>query len=384
MHTDLPGRPSLVIISDTAMYHTADGVAIFEPTLREIEQVAVLFDKVHWVGYDYGKAPLGNMRTTTAPNLTAQPLRRNAGDRLRDKMGILFNLGYYIRTVNRAIDGYQLVHTRAPSLPAMLAIVRSLSDNSRVYWHKYAGSWVARNSPFTYRIQRWLVKRAKNTIVTINGKWPGQQPHVHTFENPCFTDEELSMAKSMASAKRYDAGLTLCFVGRTEAAKGLDILLEALPLLQEHGSLEKIYIVGDGPEAGYYRQKASSIPLDIEFTGALNREELNKIYAKSHIFCLPSVSEGFPKVLSEAASFGCVPVVTSVSSITQYIDGNNGIILGNRRPEYLASVLDTAFRDRDRLKNLAANAVKVGELFTYDRYVERIRKALADKLAKQI
>jgi glycosyltransferase involved in cell wall biosynthesis len=248
-----------------------------------------------------------------------------------------------------------------------------------VYWHKYAGSWVSEDAPVFYRFQRWLLKRAKNTIVAINGRWPGQQSHIISLENPCLTDEELQEANSVAAAKRYDTGLTICFVGRLEVAKGLNILLDALKLVKDTSAINKVFLVGEGSQTETYKQMTASFPFEVVYTGAISRNELNKVYAQSHIFCLPSESEGFPKVLAEAASFGCVPVVTPVSSIGQYFNAENGIILHERTPEFLAKALDDVFSDRDKLRKLAVNSAAMGTLFTYARYNQRIWEAIRKK-----
>lgn len=371
-------KPSLLIVSDSGMCFTDEGIAVFEPTLREVEQFAHMFEKVHWIGYDYGKNP-GNMRVPIAKNLTVQPLKRTGGETLKHKLQIIRNLAFYRRVVNQAIDNYPIVHTRAPSIPATFATLRSYRDKKRVYWHKYAGSWVAEDAPVFYRFQRWLLKRAKNTIVAINGRWPGQQSHIISLENPCLTDEELQEANSVAAAKHYDGGLNICFVGRLEAAKGLDILLDALKLVKDPGAIKKVFLVGPGSDIESYKRKTATFPFEVIYTGAISRSELNKVYGQSHIFCLPSESEGFPKVLAEAASFGCVPVVTPVSSIGQYFNAENGIILHERTPEFLAKAMDEVFADRDKLRKLAQNSAAMGTLFTYSRYNQKIWDAIRKK-----
>jgi glycosyltransferase involved in cell wall biosynthesis len=380
MHSDLRGKPSLLIVSDTAMCHTGNGVAVFEPTLREIEQLTKVFEEIHWIGFDSG-TQAGNMRLCAEPAVTFTILKRTGGPGIKSKFSIVLSLLSYYRIIREAIKGNKIVHTRAPSVPALIAILYSLFDKNRVYWHKFAGNWVQENPPMSYGLQRKLLKRARHTIVTVNGRWPDQEPHVLSFENPCFTDEELKEAHRAAANKDYSSSLTFCFVGRTEAEKGLGILLEALPLLQNPETIAKVYIVGDGPQAAEFKKKAQSLPFAIEFTGAIARDELNKVYKQSHIFCLPSyASEGFPKVIAEAATFGCVPVVSSVSSITQYINNTNGRIIDELVPQSLAKILDELIADRITLRSLSRNSIRVGDLYTYSLYGKRIMNVITEKI----
>ena len=78
---------------------------------------------------------------------------------------------------------------------------------------------------------------------------------------------------------------------------------------------------GSGSEAdkNYNDFQAQSLDIKTNFLGWLNREELNHINSKSHILILPTFSEGFPKVVAEAACFGCIPIVTNIAPINQYI-----------------------------------------------------------------
>ena len=58
-----------------------------------------------------------------------------------------------------------------------------------------------------------------------------------------------------------------------------------------------------------------------------DRKELENIYRKSNILIMTSASEGFPKVISEAMAYSCVPLVTCVGDISSHIDSYvNGIL----------------------------------------------------------
>ena len=49
------------------------------------------------------------------------------------------------------------------------------------------------------------------------------------------------------------------------------------------------------------------------------RTQVADYYAAAHFILLPSRSEGWPKVLSEAMAYGVVPVAAAVSSIPQIL-----------------------------------------------------------------
>ena len=160
-----------------------------------------------------------------------------------------------------------------------------------------------------------------NSKVTINGVWPSQNQNILSFENPCLTEVELESSTIIAKQKDYSGKLNLCFVGRLEPAKGALIILELLQNLEDVDWVDTFYIIGDGPSKNIIENKKLNLHLKVCLTGWLLREQLNEIYTKCHLIILPSyASEGFPKVLAEAASYGCVPIVSNLSSISQYIN----------------------------------------------------------------
>ena len=116
-------------------------------------------------------------------------------------------------------------------------------------------------------------------------------------------------------------------------------------------------------------------------TGWLSRSQLNEIYTKCHLIILPSyASEGFPKVLAEAASYGCVPVVSDISSIGQYIKNNiSGILIEDISPINIKAHLSKLSNNREKLMNMAASASNWVPLFTYARYINRIEKEIINE-----
>jgi glycosyltransferase involved in cell wall biosynthesis len=89
---------------------------------------------------------------------------------------------------------------------------------------------------------------------------------------------------------------------------------------------------------------------------------------------LPSTaSEGFPKVIAEGAAYGCIPLVSNVSSITQYIEhGQNGIILDPLTPNQLIKEINLLHQNQ--AKTIALEAHEMAKAFTFSRFTERLKK----------
>lgn len=370
--------PDLLIISDTPFYQEGDKLAVFEATLREIEELTAIFNSITWIGFAYDRPNPGNARVPNTDRIQLVTLPSAGGHSIASKLSILVKFFGYVRVINKYANRHQYIHTRAPSVPALIGIVRSFYDRKRKYWHKFAGNWNQQNPPKSYALQRSLLKKATHTFVAVNGKWENQPLQVNFFENPCFNESELVEARESRNKKDYNGPITCCFVGRIEGPKGVGRLLEALELIEQ--PIEKFYFVGGGDTLPEFKERAQKLKINIEFTGKITRNELNEVYKKSHIFCLPSsASEGFPKVISEAATYGCVPIVSSVSSVGQYIKtGENGVLLNDISPKKIAEGFTMLLNDRTQLRALAFNFDKTLEIFTYEYYNKRINESFVE------
>ena len=384
MHKHLSKRPKLLIVSDTPMRMVKDAeYEAYEPVVREIENMEHIFTDITWIGYNYNNdSSRSNLRKINSNKVNYIFLERTGGSRLSDKLNILLKIIPYFIIILKEIRKNDIIHTRAPSLPAFLAIIASIFFNKKKYWHKYAGNWIQKNAPFSYSIQRWLLDmNIGNSKVTINGVWPSQNQNVLSFENPCLTEVELENSKIIAKQKDYSGKLNLCFVGRLEPAKGALIILELLQNLEDVDWIDTFYIIGDGPSKNIIENKKPNLHLKVCLTGWLLREQLNEIYTKCHLIILPSyASEGFPKVLAEAASYGCVPIVSNLSSISQYINNNiSGVLIDDLTQSNIKSVLSNLSNKREKLMSMASSALKWVSLFTYSRYVFRIEKEIINE-----
>lgn len=373
----------LAIISHTEHYLNENG----EPkgwgaTVREINNLTKIFSEViHIAPLHPGSAPASALKYTS-DKIRFIALNPSGGKGLGSKMKILTSAPQNLLKVHQILKDVDFVQFRGPTNLGMY-IIPYLSLRKRPKkWFKYAGNWAEKNPPFSYSFQRWWLKsNLQNSIVTVNGKWPDQQEHVISFENPCITGEELKEANEIASNKNFEGDLTICFVGRLDEQKGVGRILETFKLLPNI-AVKKIIFVGDGPDRKSFEVRAKELKVNCVFTGGLSRYKIADIYKEAHIFCLPSTaSEGFPKVIAEAAAYGCVPIVSDISSIGQFVKHKeNGILLENVSPAFIANKFKEMLENRVFLKYLSANVVNIANTFTYDHYNSRIKNEVLPKL----
>ncbi|MBV9527254.1 glycosyltransferase, partial [Sphingomonas sp.] len=90
------------------------------------------------------------------------------------------------------------------------------------------------------------------------------------------------------SGRRPDGVVTILFVGRLVAKKGVPYLIEAVRELVSRNYEFQVRIVGDGPLSAGARDAASADNLPITFTGALPPDHVLAEMDEADIFCLPS------------------------------------------------------------------------------------------------
>lgn len=366
-------KKALLIVSDTPMY-SRDGkeIAVFEPTLREVEALTQLFQPIIWMGFDYGNSFPANVRATPHNEIRFIRLpKATGGDYWYEKIRIIKFIPALIWNILRETRKFGFIHTRGPSLPAAVAIIADFALVNKKFWHKYAGNWRQQNPPASYGLQRWLLKKS-GSFIAVNGRVSSDSAYIRQFENPCFYKTELLIAAANAVSKGFDGIINLLFVGRMEREKGAFTILEVFPKLTTRFSLSMVGVGKDLDEIQAFA-KNNGIS-NVEIMGALSRDQLNHIYAKAHLILLPTVaSEGFPKVLAEAAGFGCIPMVTALSSIPDYIkDHENGFLLKDGKATTLLDSLQQ-LPSEQKLKEISARAQQMAALFSYEQYIERIR-----------
>src|SRR5690606_30668130 len=148
---------------------------------------SVLFDKIIWLGSrgNHKSAVLTEVLNRKIKIVIMPSVRRKVFNPLFVLLSYPLFFFYFIKYLPLATH----VHTRAPSHPALLGIIFSFVDSKRSYWHKYAGNWVAASLPFTYLMQRKLLRHLnkRNVKITVNGEWDEANKQIISFENPCIS-----------------------------------------------------------------------------------------------------------------------------------------------------------------------------------------------------
>ena len=143
----------------------------------------------------------------------------------------------------------------------------------------------------------------------------------------------------------------LLFVGRLVQVKRVDILIKVTIMLLREGFKIKTIIVGDGPMKKFYENLSIPFKNNIIFTGYIQKEELPKFYQLADVLVLPSLSEGLPNVILEAAAAGTTSVATSTGGISDIIrHEENGFLVKDENINSFYHYIKMLIQDDELLK----------------------------------
>jgi glycosyltransferase involved in cell wall biosynthesis len=368
---------TLAIISHTEHYKTADGTLVgWGPTVTEINNLLNVFDRIYHIAMIYDIEAPDSALPYVSDRVVFVPLPALGGRTLGSKLSTLMNAPKVLQIINKTLKKVDWFQFRAPTGIGVYVIPFLILCSKYQGWFKYAGNWNQEMPPLGYRFQRWLLKQ-QSRIVTINGYWDKQPKHCLTFENPCLTDTELIEGAILGQQKSIEGKLSCCFVGRLEKPKGVQRIIQAIDglSLDDKNRISAVHFVGDGSNSDYFKSMTKKSGINFIFHGALSREQVFKIYAASQFFLMPTTaSEGFPKAIAEAMNFGCIPIVSNISSIGQYITQmKTGICLEEVTSTNLNITIKKAWSLNDNIfLGILENQRPIVEKFSFSHYNHRI------------
>lgn len=147
-----------------------------------------------------------------------------------------------------------------------------------------------------------------------------------------------------------DSALVIGVVSRLRREKGVDVLLDALPLLADIPELH-VVVVGDGAEMESLRRRARGSPVPVHFLG--HREDAGEWIAASDLIAIPSRRESFGRVTVEAMAAGRPLVASGVGGLVDAVaDGVTGTLVPPDDPPALAAALRELLTDRGAARRM--------------------------------
>jgi glycogen synthase len=292
---------------------------LFHPSVGGIESVSrVLAEKFTAAGNDVhvitqsagGPVPGANYKVTRRPSI-AQLLS------LLRRCDLFFQNNISLRSLIPALI------LRKPTLVVHQTWLQNMRGG--IGWHN--------------RLKQFLLRRVTNVAIS---KAVADRLNAHSFVigNP-YDETVFRVVPNLQRDKN------LVFVGRLVSDKGVDLLLQALRLLQDDNLIPDLTIVGSGPEEENLQRLATELGLDrqLTFAGQKSGAGLAEILNRHWILVVPSRwEEPFGIVALEGIACSCVVVGSEKGGLKEAI-GPCGLTFENGNIRALADQLKRLLND---------------------------------------
>ena len=164
------------------------------------------------------------------------------------------------------------------------------------------------------------------------------------------------------------------FVVQLSLQKGTHYLLRAFSELKLPHS-ELLLVGGKNADIDYYLKKYTG---SFRYIGSVAQKELHKYYCQAHVFCIPSLQEGFAMVQAQAMACGLPVICTTNTGGEDVIDnGREGFIIPIRSVEAIKEKIEWMYDNREASREMGELACqKVTKRLTWDDYGDRYTKHL--------
>lgn len=241
------------------------------------------------------------------------------------------------------------------------SLIKSLQENN-IPWHLL--------SQFNYdfgvlgeerlQIARAIFPQAKKKFfVSERNKATAERQLTITLNNAAIVRNPVNLPDTnYVALPAMNEPFQLGCVARLECNfKGQDLLFEALSSDKWKTRHWQLNLYGAGPDEKYLRLLAQhfSIADKIIFHGHV--PDIKNIWALNHVLLLPSIGEGTPLALVEAAICGRAAVVTNVGGHAEWItEGETGFIAESPSPVYIEKAMERAWQQSARWEEMGNKA----------------------------
>ena len=213
-----------------------------------------------------------------------------------------------------------------------------------------------------------LLKRWKNEWLTVPSHalknhlvrhYGFKEDHVEVIHNVIKADFDVD-EKQKASIKKKmfdDSGkFYVSYVGRISHAKGVDILVESIPLVKEHHPEVEFRIFGTGDELPKLKRRCRKLGLESGRIFRGTTHYVNEILSLTDLCVIPSRSESFCLFALECMRAGKPVIASRAGGIPEVIiDGETGLLVEPEDPEALARSIIKIYENRNLGQLLGRN-----------------------------
>jgi len=264
----------------------------------------------------------------------------------------------YISNISR----YNIIHIHiswsTTAFRKMFFFLLANALNKKIIIHLHSAAEPIINSKFQFPY-KFMFKHADLTIFLSNGIRNELNKHFQikksvVLYNPC-------LSHKTNSSKINGKEKQILFAGTITPKKGYLDLIQAFSLIAHKYPEWELIFAGNGEiENAKGLAKDLNIENQVIFKGWVNREEIQPLFEKASIFCLPSYTEGFPMAVLDAWSYGLPVITTPVGGLTDVlIPGKNALVFEPGDINRLAELLNELITDQSLQQKISKESIKL-------------------------
>ncbi|NBU81996.1 MAG: glycosyltransferase family 1 protein [Flavobacteriaceae bacterium] len=280
--------------------------------------------------------------------------------------------------IYKAMQNADHIHLRCPGNIGLLGCLVQVLFPSKPKTAKYAGNWdLSSKQPLSYRFQKWILSNTfltKNMQVLVYGEWKNSSKNIRPF----FTASYFEKEKIVVKPRKLEGKISFIFVGTLSNGKQPLYAIRLIEQLHKNANNVQLTLYGEGKERAMIESYISENNLNniVFLKGNQNQETIKNAYCENHFVILPSLSEGWPKVVSEGMFWGCLPIANKVSCVPNMLEnGKRGILLDLKLNQDVQNI-EQILKDSPLYQDKVNRAVQWSRQFTMDVFEEEIKLLL--------
>ena len=370
----------LLIVAHLKHFKKFDGMYSYEPYVRELVYWAKIFDNI--VLYTELTSEIPRFALSRLPeNILIRDLHFESGP------GIVKNIKRIIKTplvLLRLFSAYrkaEVIHTRSSGIPTMAINVFNWIWNKPTI-EKWATNCppdraLGRMTDLNFKLLKYV---PSNTRVMV---YSNVKHHRFILSFPAlFSGEELREYRGYSNKNKWGLGERkfIC-VARLHRDKNVELIFNSILHGVRMGIIEpgfSVTIVGGGPDEQEYRNLVEKYDLSdfITLVGKRSFNDTLRLMSENHFLIMPGINEGWPKVINEALTVDCVPIVVRGGNAEKVMNRmkNPGLLFENTPSSLISVIKEAKDMDQDIIKSWIERGSHYNCQYTLENYAELIKK----------
>jgi glycosyltransferase involved in cell wall biosynthesis len=288
-------------------------------------------------------------------------------DSLLSEFYFLINLFFFLLARR-----YDLIHVHPflPAIPAkILSLIRHvpiiltvhgtrLFENEKLTPSRFLEKFILTTIKYNHQIS---VTKAFLKIPNVNKK-------ISVIPNGINLDEIGNV-----TVKKF-SNPTILWVGRFDSVKRVEDLIVASKTLSKKIKRIRLILVGYGYQKKQIMELANKLGAkNVIFEKPSSRKDLINLYKRSHVFALPSASEGQPLTILEAQAVGLPVVASNVGGIPEIVQHKkSGLLVPPKNTDKLSEAILYVLKKKNNFGKYARQNIK--KFYSWDSVAKQTLK----------